>query len=339
MARVILCPGQGAQVVGMGKSWADASVAARAIFDRADDAIRGQIPGVDRLSRACFEGPADILNRTDVSQPAIYTTSVACWAALLERWGLQSDDGAAVGAGVVLTAGLSLGEYTALHIAGVFSFEDGLKLVAQRGRAMQEAAQSTPSGMVALIGADEPAANTVCERVLAQLATAGAVGEVLVPANFNAPGQIVLSGSKAAVAQAEAVATALGLRATVLQVAGAFHSPIMAPARRELELALAQTPMHAPRSAVLSNVSARPHGEGLAQGDEAALLTSIRARLGEQLTSPVRWAESCAWAVASGGAYAGSELLELAPGRTLAGLMRRIDKGAKVQSYDEAAER
>jgi [acyl-carrier-protein] S-malonyltransferase len=319
----------------MGKSWAAASPAAREVFDRADAALGASIEGVERLSRVCFEGPIETLNRTDVSQPAIYTTSVACWAALRERWGSGEHTPA-------LCAGLSLGEYTALHIAGVFGFEEGLRLVAQRGRAMQQAATAVASGMVALIGADEAGAMAVCERSLALLAgdaasAGGPAGEVLVPANFNAPGQIVLSGSRAAVAKAESVAGEMGLRATVLQVAGAFHSPIMGPARRELELALGSTLMRPPVCPVLSNVTGRPHGEGLADGGEGALVASIRARLGEQLTSPVRWAQSCAWAVGAGGAYAGVELVELAPGRTLAGLMRRIEKGAKVQSYDEAA--
>ena len=333
MAKVILCPGQGAQAVGMGNGWADASPAARAIFARADALLAGRMPNAASISELCFNGPADALNRTDVSQPAIYTTSVACWHALLEKWGATT----ALEAGVVATAGLSLGEYTALHLAGVFTFEHGLELVALRGRAMQDAAQSVPSGMIALIGADEAAARAVCEKTLASLADLDAV---LVPANFNAPGQIVLSGSKDAVARAESVATEQGLRATVLQVAGAFHSPIMAPARERLLAALNATPMHAPACTVVSNVTARPHavaasGEPL-EGE--ALLASIRARLGEQLTSPVRWAESCAWLIsAAPGAYAGSDLLELAPGRTLAGLMRRIDKGAKVTSHDEPA--
>jgi [acyl-carrier-protein] S-malonyltransferase len=323
MARIILCPGQGAQTVGMGKGWFDASGEAREVFALADRVLAGRLPGGARLSELCFAGPAEVLNRTDVSQPAIYATTIACWRALLARWGCSG----AAEAGVAATAGLSLGEYSALCIAGVFDFEAGLNLVALRGRAMQDAAEATPSGMIALIGADEAQARAVCEQTLAGLG--GGAGEVLVPANFNAPGQIVLSGSKGAVAAAEGVATGMGLRATVLQVAGAFHSPIMAPAAARLREALAATAMHAPGCLVVSNVTAQAHQ---AQGG-ASIDRTIRERLAEQLTAPVRWAQGCAWLAQGPGA--GAEVIELAPGRTLAGLMRRIDKNVKVTSYDQ----
>lgn len=318
MAKIILCPGQGAQTVGMGKAWFETSPEARAVFEQADRILAGRLPadvGSAKLSDLCFAGPAELLNRTDIAQPAIYTTTIACYRALLAKWG-ASDSTAA---GVAATAGLSLGEYSALHIAGCFSFEDGLNLVALRGKAMQAAATGTPSGMIALIGADETQAHLVCAQTLASMV----YGEVLVPANFNAPGQIVLSGSKAAVAASEAVATAMGLRATVLQVAGAFHSPIMRPAAEQLFAALNSTPMHAPTCTVVSNVTAQPH---------EADVSSIRQRLADQLMAPVRWSDSCAWLVKT---YAGAELIEPAPGRTLAGLMRRIEKGVKVQGFDE----
>src|SRR5215218_2364381 len=191
----ILCPGQGAQVVGMGKDFHDASPAAKETFDAADRAL-----GFD-LASLCFTGPDERLNQTDISQPAIYVTSVAVFRA-------------AVAAGVLNEggdnqyAGLSLGEYTALHLAGVFGFEDGLKLVAARGKYMQEAAVATPSSMVALMGGDEPGVTKLCED--------NAGGEVLVPANFNAPGQIVVSGSKAACERIAVAAGAAGLKAVPL---------------------------------------------------------------------------------------------------------------------------
>lgn len=324
-SRVILCPGQGAQVVGMAKAWHAAAPEAREVFAAADRLLAGTLPGGATLSHLCFEGPPEALNRTDVSQPAIFTASVACWRALLAAWSV----GDLHEAGVVALAGLSLGEYTALHLAGAFSFEDGLRLVALRGRAMQDAAEASPSGMVALIGADEPKALEVCER-----ARAGHPTDVLVCANFNSPGQIVISGSKAACERAAAPAgpaEALGLRATLLPVAGAFHSPLMAPAADRLRAALEQTSIQNPKAKVYSNVTAQPHAP-LPGGE--SLAASIRRRLVEQLTSPVRWSESCS-ALALAHPSATTEYHELAPGKTLMGLFRRIDKGVKVTTHDE----
>ncbi len=328
---VILCPGQGAQAIAMGKAWHDASPESRAIFDAADRILGSRLGGP--LSMLCFQGPDTLLNRTDVSQPAIFVTSAACWAGLCARWGLGPAE-----APLLTTAGLSLGEYTALYVAGAVSFEDALELVTLRGRAMQDAAEATPSGMVALIGADEPQARDVCAAALADYP-----GDVLVPANFNAPGQIVISGSKAACERAAKAAGEKGLRATPLPVAGAFHSPIMAPAAERLAAALASTSIRDPRCEVLSNVTARPHAGGNPGATTpisgtmggATLADSIRRRLVEQLTSPVRWAESCQWMISS--TLAGNptaQLHELAPGKSLAGLMRRIDKSAKVTSHD-----
>ncbi len=323
----MLLPGQGAQAVGMGKAWHDASAAARAVFARADEVLARVWGGMSgspsgRLSEICFAGPAEVLNRTDVSQPAIYVTGVACWRALQEA-GVKAES-------VVATAGLSLGEYTALHIAGAFSFEDGLELVALRGRAMQDAAEASVGGMVALIGADEAQARAVCEATLAEKPGSG---EVLVCANFNAPGQIVISGSKSAcdrAAGAEGAATKMGLRATALVVAGAFHSPLMAPAAERLGAALSKTAISVPRCVVMSNVTGEAHGQAHGGGAD-----SIRALLKAQLTSPVRWSENCAALVKMFGTTPGVEFHELAPGRTLAGLYRRIDKGTKVLTHDE----
>jgi [acyl-carrier-protein] S-malonyltransferase len=352
-SKVLLLPGQGAQVVGMAKAWVEASPEARAVFAEADAALAGHLPALPgtgeaaggsagaggarhereaTLSELCFNGPAELLNRTDVSQPAIYAAGVACWRGLLAKWGMGQNAGISE-AGVVATAGLSLGEYTALHIAGAFSFADGLRLVALRGRAMQDAAEASQGGMVALIGADEAQAQQVCDETLAAGVSAGVTGEVLVCANFNAPGQIVISGSKSAcdrAAAADGPAVKLGLRATALTVAGAFHSPLMAPAAERLRAALETTKIQAPRCTVIANVTAKPHEGG-------ADAHSIRRMLVLQLTSPVRWAQSAALLASTYNAAGGTpaEFHELAPGKTLMGLMRRIDKATKVTSHDE----
>lgn len=306
---VLLCPGQGAQAVGMGRAWCQASPAARAVLDEAD-AVLGDTLGLP-LSELCFSGPAERLNQTDVSQPAIYAVSVACAAGLRERGrldlGTRGPDHAA--------AGLSLGEYTALHLAGAFSFADGLRLVAQRGALMQRSAERSEGGMVALTGADEAQAEEVCR--------AARGGDVLVCANFNAPGQIVLSGAKSACSRAVEAAGGLGLRATPLTVAGAFHSPLMQPAADRMAQVLAGVEFKPLRFEVWSNVTARPHAP-----DDPELL---RRRLVEQIVSPVRWAETCATLAGLGR----KQFVELAPGTVLRGLMRRIDRSAEVKNHDQ----
>lgn len=311
---IVLCPGQGAQALGMGSDWASASRAARGVFDRADALLGNQLGNQlgAPLSALCFEGPAQTLNRTDVSQPAIYACSVASWHGIAEL----NDAGAPT---PVATAGLSLGEYTALHLAGVISFEDGLRLVTLRGRAMQDAAEAVPGGMLALIGCDEAKATEVCDRARQ--------GGVLVCANFNAPGQVVISGDADAIDRAQAAAAEAGLRATPLPVAGAFHSPLMEPAADRLALALADTPIDTGPLAqcpVYSNVTAQPHEPDA---------ESIRRRLTEQLTCPVRWAQGCQHLAASG-LVAGTTWHELAPGKSLAGMMKRIDRAIAVTTHD-----
>lgn len=296
-------PGQGAQIVGMGKDVAEAHPVARAVFAQAD-----RILGFS-LSSLCFDGPAERLEATDIQQPAIFTTSVAIYRAAVEAGLINPDAIAAMG-------GLSLGEYTALHLAGAISFADALRVVALRGRAMQDAAEASRGSMVALIGADENQAREIC----AQAAPAGS-GAVLAPANFNAPGQIVASGSVGACDEAVMIAEKMGLRATRLSVAGAFHSPLMQPAADRLAAALADVEIKAPTCPVVSNVTAKPHEDA----------PSIRNRLVEQLTAPVRWDESCRWLAAN----VKGEMHELAPGKVLAGLMRRIDRAVKVETHDE----
>ena len=293
----VLCPGQGAQHIGMGKAWAAASTIAAETFADAD-----QILGFE-LSSICFEGPAEQLNRTDVAQAAIYTTSVACHRALKESGKLGMPTAA---------AGLSLGEFTALHLAGVFDFASGLRLVRFRGQAMQAAAEISPSGMVALTGADESQTESLCNEARGN--------GVLVPANFNCPGQVVISGSDDACQRAVVVAQKIGLRAKLLSVAGAFHSPLMRPAADGLSQALDEIDWHRPAVPVVSNVTGQAH-----DGD----IDTIKLRLVEQLTSPVRWSIAMQWMIEN----VKATFVELAPGKVLAGLMRRIDRSVKVQSF------
>lgn len=297
----ILCPGQGAQAVGMGKDFYDSVPAARDVFDRAK-----QILGTD-LGPLCFDGPEERLNQTDISQPAIFVTSVACFVAAKDAGWIQPAE-------VTAYAGLSLGEYTALHLAGAMSFQDTLKLVAARGKYMQQAASASPSGMVALAGADETAAIQLCEQ--------NAKGEVLVPANYNAPGQIVLSGTIAACERAAKAAEAAGLKAIPLKVAGAFHSPLMQSAADRMAAELEKVEITAPSTTVYSNVTAEQHSDA----------ASIRKLLVQQITRPVRWAQTMEKLAAD----ADARFVELAPGRVLTGLLKKMNRRLPVESLATA---
>lgn len=316
---VILCPGQGAQSVGMAKAWGERSPRARAVIAQADRIFADGYHSASAcdgrtLSDIAFNGPQELLNRTDISQPALFTAAVACFHALPETISAHR---------VRAFAGLSLGEYTALHLGGAFSFEDGLRLVMRRGQLMQHAAETSKGSMVALIGADETQAEEVCAR-------ATAMGGILVPANFNAPGQIVLSGSVEACDNAITVAGDVGVRGTKLQVAGAFHSPLMASAAEAMREVLAKVSISPLAAEVWSNVTALPH--------ERANPELLRQRLVEQLVSPVRWSQSCASllaAISADGTRAGTAFHELAPGSVLKGLMRRIDKTCEVVPHDQ----
>ncbi len=306
----ILCPGQGAQHVGMGEAWFDRFPVAAQTFAAADRELGIQ------LSTLCFNGPQDRLDRTDVAQAAIYTTSVACYQALVE-----SGDVAAPGA----TAGLSLGEFTALHLAGAFDFIDGLRLVRLRGKAMQDAAEQRPGTMTALTGdVTEEAVTALCDEARGDDSDA-----VLVPANFNSPMQVVISGTVEANERAVPIAERMGFKATRLSVAGAFHSPLMQAAAERLAEALETVDWSAPQVLVLSNVTGLFH--------DAADLPSIKRRLVEQLTRPVRWSQSMQHAIAAAPVDSPPRFLELAPGKVLTGLMRRIDRAAKVENRSEAA--
>ncbi|UCG56102.1 MAG: ACP S-malonyltransferase [Phycisphaerales bacterium] len=297
MKTACLFPGQGAQTVGMGAELAQSFSAAAEIFEKANEIV-----GFD-LRRICFDGPADELNSTTVSQPGIFATSAAILEVLREGLRAEAFE-------VDVTAGLSLGEYTALYAAGVISFEDALALVKKRGEAMQAAADATEGGMVSIIGLDEQRVRELCDQ-------AGG-GELLAPVNFNCPGQIVLSGSKTACERAEELAPVYGAaKAVRLAVAGAFHTEMMAGAANALAQALSDTEILEPSApSVLANISAEYY-------DSA---TMIRDGLRQQLTQPILWQRCMERLLADG-----IELFyEIGPGRVLTGLMRRINRKANV---------
>ena len=297
----ILCPGQGAQHVGMGHGFAQLYPEAQGVYDRAN-----QVLGYD-LAALCFEGPEDRLNMTDVSQPAIYTTSVACYHAARAAGAVPTD-------GSVVYAGLSLGEYTALHLAGVFTFDQGLQLVGARGRFMQEAAVANPGGMVAIMGGDAQQVESLCDSA--------AQGEVLAPANYNAPGQIVASGTKAACDRLVAAAEAAGLKAVPLTVAGAFHSALMQPAADRMRAELDRVKFNPPRAPVMANVTAGEHGDP----------ESIKRLLVDQIVRPVRWEQTMA-PIANA---AEAQFVELAPGKVLTGLLRKQNRRAEIKTFATA---
>jgi [acyl-carrier-protein] S-malonyltransferase len=294
-----LFPGQGAQVVGMGRELDREVPEARALFDRANEIL-----GFD-LRAVCFDGPAEALEATDVSQPAIYVASLAA----LE--GLKKTDPAVVEA-CAGAAGLSLGEYTALAFAGSLDFENGLRVVRRRGQAMQAASEATPSGMASVIGLDEAKVDELCARV--------APHGRLWKANLLGPGNIAVSGDKAGLAQVEAVATELGAgRVVPLAVAGAFHTPLMKPADEQLAEALRGADVRPPRVPVYSNVDARPH-----PSDPEGIVRTLAA----QVTQGVRWEESMRRMLADGF----DTFYEVGPGRVLTGLLKRIDRNTPCTS-------
>jgi [acyl-carrier-protein] S-malonyltransferase len=299
----ILCPGQGAQQVGMGKDYFERHEVARQTFERANEVL-----GLD-LASIAFGGPEERLNQTDISQPAIYVTSIACYRSATQTGTIDP-------ASITAWAGLSLGEYTALHLGGVFSFEDGLKLVAARGKYMQQAATAVPSGMVAIAGGDEAKVTELCQQ--------SAEGEVLVPANFNAPGQIVVSGSARACERIVKVAEAAGLKAIPLKVAGAFHSPLMQPAADKMAAELDKVAFASPKQPVYANVTAAPHTDA----------ASIKKLLVDQIVKPVRWEQTMQKLLADGGVE--KRWVELAPGRVLAGLLKRLNRRLPVDSLSTA---
>ena len=289
--------GQGAQSAGMGRDLAERCPSARQWFDRANAAL-----GYD-LARICFEGPEAELTKTENAQPGIFLVGWAAFELLKERVpGLRYE----------AAAGLSLGEFTALTAAGAMSFEEGLRVVRQRGRFMQEACEATQGGMAAVIGLDEAALRQVCAEAGVSIA------------NLNCPGQIVISGEASRMTAACELAKARGAkRALPLPVAGAYHSPLMASAQPKLEAELGRVKWAAPGVPVVSNVTAQPHGAG----------AEIQKRMVEQVTSPVRWEESVRYLIAQG--Y--TRFIELGPGSALTGFLKRIDKGAQGISVSDVA--
>ena len=295
--------------MGMGQSWAQAHEIARSTFQEADELL-----GMS-LSKICFEGPEDELNRTDVAQPAIYVTTIAAHRALTEIGQIGS---------VAATAGLSLGEFTALHMAGAFDFATGLRLVQLRGQAMHAASESQAGSMVAVISVNEAQVEQLCLKVLDRLPQKH---RLLVPANFNCPRQIVVSGTKQACQTTLVVAQEMGVGAKPLPVGGAFHSPIMAPAAQRLAEALDDTPWATLTVPVLSNVTGQPH--------DSDNPDAIKGLLVEQLTRPVRWEASMLWLTEHMLVNEQLQCAELPPGKILSGLMRRIDRKTKVITFAE----
>jgi len=293
-----LFPGQGAQCVGMGQRLAESLPAAKGLYDRA-----GEVLGYD-LAKLCFEGPAERLDSTACSQPALFVTGLAAVESLRD----ESPD-------VVLSceaaAGLSLGEYTALVFAGVMEFEDGLALVQKRGAAMQAAADATPSGMVSILGLERIEVEALCEKARGD--------EILEIANLLCPGNIAISGTIGACERAAEMAPAAGaMKAIPLAVAGGFHTQIMQPAVEQLTAALADVPMQPPKIPVISNVDAQAHDDP----------EEIRALLVRQVVQQVRWEESMRDLLQQEFA----QFYEVGPGRVLRGLLRRIDRRASCQS-------
>jgi [acyl-carrier-protein] S-malonyltransferase len=300
MALAFLFAGQGAQKVGMGQSLAASSSAARALYEQANGVL-----GWD-LAKISFEGPEAELTQTKVCQPALFVHGLALVAALREQNRLPAGE-------PQFALGLSLGEVTAYCAAGVFDFQTGLRIVAERGRLMQQACEQTVGGMAAIIGEDRPKVYELCREFDVEAA------------NFNASGQIIISGEKSKIEAAVAAAKARGVKKVMpLNVAGAYHSRLMEPARVAFASFLDTLSFSAPRFTVFSNTT------GQAVREPAA----IKAALAKQVVSSVLWEDCMRSAVAAGA----TEFWELGPGGVLAGLARRTDKNWLVKSYAEFAD-
>ena len=292
-------PGQGAQYVGMGREVYEQVEEARERFEAAS-----RVLGFD-LAEVCFGGPEEKLASTSISQPAILVTSMAL---------LDAARGSGALPEVELSGGLSLGEYTALTFSGALEFEDAVEVVAKRGEYMQEAADANPGGMSSVIGLDRESVEQACERA--------SVAGVVKVANLNCPGQVVISGEFEALEKAESIVRELGAKKVVrLSVSGAFHSPLMKPARDRLRRVLDEVSIRVANPPVVANVTAGPVEEP----------SEIRRALLEQLDGPVQWEASVRFMVDSGV----DTLYEIGPGKVLAGLCRRIDKRIKVVNVND----
>lgn len=300
---VLLFPGQGSQKPGMGQDLAETFPEARAVFDAADKAL-----GLS-LSRLCFEGPMEELTLTQNAQPALLTHGAAAWAVLQQNTNIR----------VCAAAGHSLGELTAYHAAGSFTLEDAVRLVRRRGELMYKAGIERPGAMAAILGDPTPPIEEICEM-------ASKEAGLVVPANYNTPGQVVISGESAGVDRAMVLAKEAGAkRAIKLNVSGAFHSPLMATAAKGLEAALNDVTFSGPRFPVYANV------DGLPVTDSK----TGRERLLAQLSSPVRWTQEVTAMTAK---YPNAVYLELGPGNVLGGLVKKIAQSVRTASCGSVAD-
>lgn len=287
--KAFVFPGQGAQFPGMGKDLYESNAEARALFDKADDILGFSI------TKVMFDGTADELKETKVTQPAVFLHSVITAICLGDKF--QPD----------MVGGHSLGEFSALVAAGALSFEDGLRLVSARAQAMQKACEAQPSTMAAIIALPDETVEEVCEAVSREVG-------VCVPANYNCPGQLVISGAVEAINEACTRLKAAGAkRALPLAVGGAFHSPLMQPAKDELQAAIEATEFHAPKCPVYQNVDGKAH----------TLPEEIKQNLIAQLTASVRWTQEVQNMLAAGA----TEFTECGPGKALQGMIAKIAKG------------
>ena len=290
--KAFVFPGQGAQFVGMGKDLYDNNATAKELFEKAND-ILGY-----RITDIMFEGTDEDLKQTKVTQPAVFLHSVISAICMGDKFQPE------------MTAGHSLGEFSALVAAGALSFEDGLKLVYARAMAMQKACEAAPSTMAAIIGLPNETIEKICHEIMDG-------GDVVVPANYNCNGQVVISGTMEGIQKAcEALKAAGAKRALPLKVGGAFHSPLMQPAKEELAAAIEATEFQTPKCPVYQNVDALPHTDPV----------EIKENLIAQLTSSVRWTQTVEHMIADGA----DDFTECGPGNVLQGLIGRIDKSVNA---------